>query len=237
MREFVFEIGYEQGVDEFIDVHIETPELRSTALLCSMTEDEFWRLDRLDGPASAVERAKTQLTAAPHGRSMSDQPCDGDTYVHVLEDTTDGCVVYTHSQCDGRCDAVPLVANRYLSGALLFEVRRSDDTERWRILMQDDKNVGLLYDTLGGILRNGLSFHFGHLGDVETPPANPLAAVSIPSEQRRTLEVAAQEGYYETPRETTLEEVAERLDCPRSTVSYRLRRAEAKLANGYLSAT
>ncbi|WP_455429199.1 hypothetical protein [Halorientalis regularis] len=46
------------GSDEFIDVHIKTPELMSRAFLCSMIEDKFWRLDRPDGPASAVERAK-----------------------------------------------------------------------------------------------------------------------------------------------------------------------------------
>jgi predicted DNA binding protein len=42
-------------------------------------------------------------------------------------------------------------------------------------------------------------------------------------------------GYYETPIETTLDAVADRLDLPRSTVSYRLRRAEAQLVESYLS--
>ena len=60
---------------------------------------------------------------------------------------------------------------------------------------------------------------------------------SIRPEQGRVLEVAAQNGYYETPRETTLDELAAELDCPRSTVSYRLRKAEAALVEAYLSTT
>jgi predicted DNA binding protein len=95
----------------------------------------------------------------------------------------------------------------------------------------------MLYDTLGGKLREGLSFRFEQLGDVSESPMNPLSSVSVRPEQRRVLELAAEEGYYETPRETTLDELASALDCPRSTVSYRLRRAEAELVDEFLSST
>lgn len=56
----------------------------------------------------------------------------------------------------------------------------------------------------------------------------------MPREQRATLRAAIEHGYYETPREITISELAAVLDVPQSTVSYRLRQAEAQLAKGYL---
>ncbi|WP_449271428.1 helix-turn-helix domain-containing protein [Haloarcula vallismortis] len=62
-----------------------------------------------------------------------------------------------------------------------------------------------------------------------------FGSVSVRPEQSRVLELAAGKGYYETPRETTLDDIAAELDWPRSTVSYRLRQAEAALVEAYMS--
>jgi predicted DNA binding protein len=48
------------------------------------------------------------------------------------------------------------------------------------------------------------------------------------------MAAAVERGYYETPREITVEELAEELDLPRSTLSYRLRRAEAELVRSFV---
>ncbi|SDX14184.1 hypothetical protein SAMN05443574_11584 [Haloarcula vallismortis] len=45
MREFVFEIRYDDGVDELMDLFIATPDARSTTFLCSMGNAQIWRLD------------------------------------------------------------------------------------------------------------------------------------------------------------------------------------------------
>jgi predicted DNA binding protein len=169
------------------------------------------------------------------GLSISDRRCDGTRSCDILEESAQSCVIYTHFDRISHCDAVSLISARYLSGGVLFEVTRHTDTERWRILMQDDEKVGMLYDTLGAKLRDGLSFQFEHLEDVTDSPVNPLPSLSIRPEQRRVLEIAAENGYYETPREVTLDEIATMLDVPRSTVSYRLRRAEAELIDEFLS--
>lgn len=67
-------------------------------------------------------------------------------------------------------------------------------------------------------------------------PATPTAdtAVSfdlgvLTDKQRRTLEIALEEGYYERPREISLSELADRLDISKSAVSQRIRNAEIKL--------
>ena len=56
----------------------------------------------------------------------------------------------------------------------------------------------------------------------------------ITTKQRRTLETALEAGYYETPRETSLSELAEDLSISESAVSQRLNAAETKLVKSFL---
>lgn len=48
-------------------------------------------------------------------------------------------------------------------------------------------------------------------------------ATEVPREQRTALQAAVEHGYYETPRQIELSDLAEKLEIPRSTLSYRLR--------------
>ncbi|WP_367175194.1 helix-turn-helix domain-containing protein [Haloarcula rubripromontorii] len=236
MREFVFEIRYDDGVDELMDLFIETPEARSTTFLCSMGNAQLWRLDRITGPTSVVEDATALLTGSTYDQlSISARPCGGRHYSDVLENGSQRSLVYSYFEDLVHCDSVPTITNRYINGALLFEITRQENTERWRILMEDDKKVGMLYDTLGGALQDGLSFHFDHVSDAAGPLLNLFDSVSVRPEQSRVLELAAEKGYYETPRETTLDDIATELGWPRSTVSYRLRQAEAALVEAYIT--
>jgi hypothetical protein len=100
--------------------------------------------------------------------------------------------------------------------------------------MRSDRNVGLLFDNLGARLRDGLSFRMGHLREAEGWQRTPLDDARLPPEQRLALERAVDAGYYETPRAVSLDELATDLDVPRSTLSYRLRRAEARLARTFV---
>ena len=56
-----------------------------------------------------------------------------------------------------------------------------------------------------------------------------LDAESITDKQREAIEVAFEEGYYETPRSADLGDLAARLDVSRSAVSQRLTAAESTL--------
>jgi len=236
MREFVFEIRYESDADELMDLFIETPDARSTTLLCSMGNAQLWRLDRITGPSSVVEQATELLTDPTYNQlTITDRACGGRHYSDVLENGSQRSLVYSYFEQLIHCDSVPTITNRYINGALLFEIVRQENSEHWRILMEDDKKVGMLYDTLGSLLQDGLSFHFDHVGDAAGPLLTLFDSVSIRPEQSRVLELAAEKGYYETPRETTLDELAAALDWPRSTVSYRLRKAEAALVEAYIS--
>jgi len=236
MREFVFTITYDEGEDPLIDLLADSTEAQSSALLCALTEGCAWRLDRVTGLGDAVDRATSILTDDSYtGLSVSERNCSLEKYSDVLEETHSSRVVFTYFDDIARCDSVPTITNRYVEGGLLFVVTREGNAERWRILMQDETKVGMLYDTLAATLRDGLTFQFEHLKQVTSSPMTPFESRSLRSEQRRVLKIAFDEGYYETPRETTLDDIADRLDCPRSTVSYRLRRAEAEVVAEFLS--
>ncbi len=58
---------------------------------------------------------------------------------------------------------------------------------------------------------------------------------ALSPEQEAALRAAVEHGYYESPREVDVGELAEHLDVPRSTLTYRLRRAEEQLAKQYVA--
>ncbi|WP_049936681.1 helix-turn-helix domain-containing protein [Haloplanus natans] len=69
----------------------------------------------------------------------------------------------------------------------------------------------------------GLSYTLNRVYDaVETPDL-------LTDQQRRLLVTAVEEGYYDTPRECTLTELAEAVDLAKSTASVTLHRAEERV--------
>jgi predicted DNA binding protein len=236
MREFVFTLHYGQGADPVMDTFIEAPRARSEAFVCSLDGEQAWRLERVVGPTAALDRIEDRLLA-PGGESISGRPCEGERYVDLLDAGPGHRVVYTYLADITGCETVPGLADRYLPGGVLFRLVRQEGEQRWQLLMRDDEKVGLLYDALSAALREGIRFEFGHLDSAGAWAADMLSSLTIAPDQHRVLRTAAEMGYYELPRETTLDEIADRLDLPRSTVSYRLRRAEAQLVEYYRSET
>ncbi|MFW5920182.1 MAG: helix-turn-helix domain-containing protein [Halanaeroarchaeum sp.] len=69
-----------------------------------------------------------------------------------------------------------------------------------------------------------------------TPPV--LCDFSLLTEkQQEALVLAVERGYYEQPREATLEDLAEDLDVGKSAVSHRLKAAEAKIIRNHMPRT
>jgi predicted DNA binding protein len=235
MREFCFSLRYSRGVDRYMDAFIEHESLRSEATISPLGPDRLWRLELVTGEPDALERVEPLLLDEALDReSISARECRGDRTHSLVEEGRRHRVVYTHLAEASYCDTVPFVATQYLDGGELYQVVREGDTARWRVMMQHDEKVGMLYDTLGAQLADGLRFEFGHLEEVTNWRGGLLASRSLRSEQREVLELAVERGYFETPREVTLDELADQLDVPRSTVSYRLRRATAELAKDFV---
>ena len=226
MHEFLFSLTYETGVDDYADVFIEHDALRSEAVYSCLDPSQFWRLEVLTGDVSTLEEVTPlALDESCDRESISGRSCEAARQCSLVSDTGRRRVVYSYLSAVRRCDAVPVIAAKYISGGLLIEQTRRGAESQWRILMQNEEKAGMLYDTLGARLADGVRFRFERFAEVTTWQNTVLSANSLPNEQYQTLALAVEQGYFETPREVTLDELAEQLEIPRSTASYRLRRA------------
>lgn len=231
MREFAFAIEYDEGADEVMDAFAAHPDARAWSIVPGLAGGELWTVEQVVGPEAAVETLRPLFADESRDReAVGTRPCGDDRYREVLEADRRRFVVFSHVPEIDRCATVPGLAVRYLGSGLVLDRRVRGLVEEWRVLVPDDEKIGLLYDTLGAALREGLSFRFEHLRDAEGWSGGPYGSVSLPSEQLATVEAAVEHGYYETPRGITLDELSAELDVPRSTLSYRLRQAEARMA-------
>lgn len=155
-------------------------------------------------------------------------------HASVLERSPRSLVTYVFLDRLHTADSIYALAARRLDRGFIVRGRRRDDIHELRILTRSEENIDAFYERLRNSLGDGVSLEFGHLNGVSQWEFDSVASVTMPREQRETLRAAVERGYYETPREITVGELAERLDVPQSTVSYRLRQAEAHLAKGYV---
>lgn len=228
MREFVFAVEYDVGHDPVMDVFIEHPRTLSKTVACSATAESVWRIDRISGPPSALETLDTLLLDPERcPECLATHDCHPTKHVEVLARDATSRTIYTHlSDVDG-CHSLPYLAAEHLGDGPFYEAKRRGERYEWRILLPDETRVGGLYDAIRDGLPEGLRLSLTHLRTPTHWADGALTAADLPYEQREALETAVERGYYETPRETDLETLADGLGIPRSTFQYRLRRAEA----------
>lgn len=230
MRELVFTVGYDRGADPVMDCFIDAPDMVNRTISCHVTSDVMWRLDRVVGPTAGLE-ALDDVFFDP----MRCNECIGATHCHtdweyeLLASDDNSRVIYTYRPENGDCHSIPYLAATHLGDGLIAEAERRANQYQWRILMPDDRRVGDLYDALQAELRAGLELEVKQLTDSTHWDEAAMSLIQLPHEQRVVIEAAVERGYYRTPREITAEELAEALGVPRSTLQYRLRRAEAYL--------
>lgn len=235
MRELTFELEYEAGADPLMDVFVESSSLSSDGIASCVRRDRFWRLERFVGPSSSLERVEqVRLDPDTPREVMTHTECRAVREYDVLERAPATLVLHTHVKRLHTCNSVMALAARHLDLGVVFQTKRRENCQRWRLLMRSEENVDVFYDQATEYLGEGIELHIGRLGPAERLEYDSLATVSVSEEQRETLRAAIEHGYYETPRQLTVVELAEVLGVPQSTVSYRLRRAEAQLAKGYL---
>lgn len=236
MREFTFSIDYEAGIDPMMDVFIDHPSLVARGLHGCVNDEDFWRIERLSGPTAALDAVeRLHLDEDARTESVTETECLATGHHEVLERSDGERVFYTYVERISGGRSVQMLAGRYLPRGSLLCSRRSKGRHEWRILMRSDEKVDLFYDTLSANLRSELSFQLGHLRDADRWGEDSLGTVSLDPDQRAALRAADRHGYYRSPSEITLDELASKLDMPRSTLSYRLRRAEEQLVTAYLN--
>lgn len=235
MRELVFELRYDAGAGAMADVFETFSELTSSSIASCVDRDCCWIVERFVGPTEALDRIKEIRCNNGPKEEMTKTECGATRHPTVLERSSGTLVTHLFVEKLHTCDSVYALAARRLKKGVMIQSRRRGAGHTFRLLVRSEQNVETFYERLQQLLDDRISIRFEHLGDVDQWNYDSLGAVSVPEEQRSTLRAAVECGYYETPREITLDELAETVDLPRSTVSYRLRRAEAELVKGYLS--
>ena len=236
MREFEFTVRYARGVDDLMDVFIDDPTMRARTTSCFASDRKMWRLDYASGPSEALSRLdEVFLDESRCNECLDLHRCDEHSHreYFVMSRNADHRLYYTRRNEIDACHSLPYLAAEHVGDGVLLQAERNGDEYVWRVLMPEAVPVGELYDAVERGLRPGLSLELGHLREVgewnaEKPGTDPLSAT-----EREVIEAAVERGYYETPRGTTVAELGEHLDVPRSTAQYRLQRAEGKLVTAY----
>lgn len=239
MREFVFTLEFEPGVDPVMDVLADHPEARARMIASAVAPDNSWRLDRVTGPEAALDRLDEVFLDPDRCNECLDgrEACGATREYEILEREPTSRIVYTYLVEPGYCHSIPPLATQHLGFGVLYDAIRRERTYEWRLLMPAEDGVGTLHDALEEGLRDGVSLDVRRLGRPVHWFDRFRAVDDLDFEQRRALELAVDGGYYETPREATLDELADRQGVARSTFRYRLRRAESWLVDRYLDAT
>ena len=235
LREFTFSIHYETEADPVVDAFYDQPELTASAIDICTGDSSYVRLHRIQGPTDAADRLEALLDERDHlPRAVGHRPCRGTGTSFSLECTTHRRLIYSYVEGIRSCESVQGVVCSTLSRGTVCEVHQREGVESWRLLMRSDENVGLVYERLEANLRDGLSLEVGHLGEAAEWHSGGIVDAGLTGTQLQAVQEAAARGYYERPREITVEALAAKLDVPPSTLSYRLRMAEATLVKRYL---
>lgn len=231
MRELVIELLYQPQIDPVMDIYIENERLISKTVSFSVTAQSLWRIDRITGPADVLTQLKEVLfDPTDCNECLTDGTCSTEWNYELLSSTPTSRTVYTQGVGFEDCHSIPHLAMENFGTGLLLEAERRDNRYVWRVLSPTEIRAGPFYESLSADLKEGIDVRLTQLSDFTEWEDDVLSLVDLPYEQRHALETAVEQGYYETPREINTAELADHLNIPRSTLQYRLQRAEAWLA-------
>jgi predicted DNA binding protein len=119
---------------------------------------------------------------------------------------------------------------------VLFETRHEGRHYTWRLIHSGNGDVAAFFDALEVAVGECAQMEMLRTADTTTAAGGRDGTPSgLPPAQEAALQAAVEHGYYESPREVDVGELAEHLDVPRSTLTYRLRRAEEHLAKQHVA--
>ncbi|WP_227379629.1 helix-turn-helix domain-containing protein [Haladaptatus halobius] len=228
MREFVFTIEYEQGADPVMDVFIEHPNTRAQTIACHVSKNGLWRLDQITGSETALTQLDDIFTDPVHcNECICERHCHTNWDYEILMKSPSCRLVYTYRPTASDCWSIPHLASCYLGDGLICDAERRKDRYEWRLLLCGDASVSELYEVLQAELREGLRLGFQQVGEPSYWIDEAITLTDLPHEQWAAIEAAVEHGYYQTPRDISLTDLAKTMDLPLSTLQYRLQQAEA----------
>jgi predicted DNA binding protein len=235
MRELVFTLEYEAGCNAVADTLADHPDARIRSLSLHATAESLWRVDHASGTPEALGDIEDAfLTSDYYADCLAAEDCGATQTTQVLEHTDDTLVLYSYWNRTPSCASVPHIALEHLGDGALFETRHQNREYTWRVIHSKDRDVRAFFEGIEAAIGDCAEMRIGRLTDVSAPTYETGAdGEGLSADQAAALEAAVEHGYYETPRKVDVGELADRLDVPRSTLTYRLRRAESHLAKRY----
>lgn len=233
MREYVLRLEYDTGVHPVMDVFIEYPDMVAESLDISASVDGGWRIVRVNGPEQALT-ALDEVYLNPdicNDCTFPHPACDGDFEYDVIESGPTTRTVYKYASDVSYCHSITFLALSHFGRGLIFDSVQRGPNYRYRILVPNDARMRGFRGVLTEELPDSVSFDVERVGEPDQWRQTEASLTELPFEQRQALEAAINMGYYETPRDATLNDIATTLDLPLTTLRYRLRRAEAWLTD------
>lgn len=237
MRELAFALAYEPGCNAVADALAEHPDARIRSLSLHATDERLWRVDHASGSPDALDAiAEAFRSSDYYADCLADGDCGATQTTDVLDRDEETLVLYSYWERSPVCVSVPHLALDHLGDGLLFDTRNEGRHYTWRIIHSGTGDVAAFFDALEAAVRDCAEMEMLRTGATAEPGADHQAgATPLSAEQEAALQAAVEHGYYENPREVDVSELADHLDVPRSTLTYRLRRAEEQLAKQYVA--
>ena len=235
MRELVFTLEYEPGCNAVADALAAHPEARIRSLSLHATPESLWRVDHASGPSEALKDIEEAfLTTDYYADCLAAEDCGATQTTQILEHTDDTLVLYSYWNRTPTCASVPHIALEHLGEGALFETRHEQREYTWRVIHSGESDVRAFFDGIEAAIGDCASMAIERLTEASPPTREVGSGGGLSAEQDAAIEAALEHGYYETPREVDVGDLADRLGVPRSTLTYRLRRAEAHLAEQHV---
>lgn len=236
MREFAITIEYEMGTDPLMDVFIDFPETHARTMNCHVSADSMWRVDRIAGPKTALNRIDEVYDSTEHcNECLGSRHCHTDWEYELIASHPSRRTYYTYRPTAGDCCSIPQFACMFLDEGFLCAAERRSHQYHWRFLTRDSGDVSGLYEALQEELRDGIGVSFQQIQQPSHWADEAVSLAELPYEQREAIETAVRMGYYKTPRDASVADIADALSVPRSTLQYRLQEAESWIIGCFVS--
>ncbi|XVH33796.1 helix-turn-helix domain-containing protein (plasmid) [Haloferacaceae archaeon DSL9] len=237
MRELVFALEYEPGCNRVADALADHPDARVRSLSLHATAERLWRVDHATGTPEALDAIEDAfLTGDYYADCLATEDCGATQTTRVLDRMDDTLILYSDWERTPTCASVPHIARDHLGDGVLFETRHEGRHYTWRLIHSGDGDVTAFFDALEVAVGECAQMEMLRTADTTTGAGgSDRTPNGLPPAQEAALQAAVEHGYYESPRDVDVGELAEHLDVPRSTLTYRLRRAEEYLAKQHVA--
>ncbi|WP_160135632.1 helix-turn-helix domain-containing protein [Halococcus salsus] len=237
MRELVFALEYEPKCNRVADTLADHPDAWIRSLSLHATENRLWRVDHATGtPDALADIEDAFLNSDYYADCLATEDCDATQTTQILDQTDDTLVLYSYWERTPLCSSIPHIARDHLGDGLLFDTRHESRHYTWRIIHSGEGDVSAFFDELATAVGDCARTEILRTAATSTSTNNTNdRTTQLSPEQEAALQAAVEHGYYESPREIDVGGLAEHLNVPRSTLTYRLRRAEEHLAKEHVA--